>query len=51
MVVATGKCIEGAHGMGFVIARKEILEGSVVSETPKEMGTKQVAPAKAAVTA
>ncbi len=28
VVGASGKCIEGAPGMGFVIARKEILEGS-----------------------
>ena len=28
VVAASGKCIEGAPGMGFVIARKEILEGS-----------------------
>ena len=28
VVAASGKCIEGAPGMGFVIARKEVLEGS-----------------------
>lgn len=28
LVAATGKCIEGVPGMGFVLARKSVLEGS-----------------------